>query len=72
MLKVNQCMSESNRIFNHFLIKLINHICKYIIFFFQVDLRKLRYFYIDEMDAYFVNQVDRDQKLAHQRVYLYI
>ncbi|CAF3822315.1 unnamed protein product [Adineta steineri] len=33
-----------------------------------VDLSKLRYFYIDEIDAYFINKVDRDQKLAHRRV----
>jgi len=33
-----------------------------------VDLSKLRYFYIDEMDAYFVNKVDRDQKLSHRQV----
>ncbi|CAF3277487.1 unnamed protein product [Rotaria socialis] len=33
-----------------------------------VDLSKLRYFYIDEIDAYFVNKVERDQQLAHRRV----
>lgn len=33
-----------------------------------VNLSKLRYFYVDEMDAYFVNKVDRDQKAAHRRV----
>ena len=33
-----------------------------------VNLSKLRYFYIDEIDAYFVNKVDRDQKAAHRRV----
>jgi len=36
--------------------------------FIQVDLSKLRYFYIDEIDAYFINKVDRDQKLAHRQV----
>ena len=35
---------------------------------FQVNLSKLRYFYIDEMDAYYINKVDRDQKRAHRRV----
>ena len=39
--------------------------CVYLL---KVDLSKLRYFYIDEMDAYFVNKVDRDQRLAHRRV----
>ena len=34
----------------------------------KVDLSKLRYFYIDEMDAHFVNKVDREQKQAHRRV----
>ncbi|CAF3520795.1 unnamed protein product [Rotaria sp. Silwood1] len=34
----------------------------------SVDLSKLRYFYIDEMDAYFVNKIDEEQKLAHRRV----
>jgi hypothetical protein len=33
-----------------------------------VNLSKLRYFYIDEIDAYFVNKVDHDQKAAHRRV----
>lgn len=33
-----------------------------------VDLSKLRYFYIDEIDAFFVNSVHRDQKAAHRRV----
>ena len=33
-----------------------------------VNLSKLRYFYIDEIDAYFINKVDRDQKAAHRRV----
>ncbi|CAF3122714.1 unnamed protein product [Rotaria sp. Silwood2] len=33
-----------------------------------VDLSKLRYFYIDEMDAYFVNKIDEEQKLAHRQV----
>lgn len=33
-----------------------------------VDLRRLRYFYVDEMDAYFVSKVDRDQRRAHRRV----
>ena len=36
--------------------------------FNQINLSKLRYFYIDEIDAYFVNRVDHDQKLAHHRV----
>ena len=40
-------------------------------FFFQVNLSKLRYFYIDEMEAYFINKVDRDQKQAHRRVSMY-
>ena len=34
----------------------------------QVNLSKLRYFYIDELDAYFVNKVDPDQKQAHRQV----
>ena len=33
-----------------------------------VNLSQLRYFYIDEIDAYFVNRVDHDQKAAHRRV----
>ncbi|UJR16507.1 hypothetical protein I4U23_003409 [Adineta vaga] len=33
-----------------------------------VDLSKLRYFYIDEIDADFVNKVEYDQKRAHRRV----
>ncbi|CAF1079220.1 unnamed protein product [Adineta ricciae] len=33
-----------------------------------VNLSKLRYFYIDELDAYFVNNVEHDQKAAHRRV----
>ncbi|UJR29943.1 hypothetical protein I4U23_017490 [Adineta vaga] len=37
----------------------------------SVDLSKLRYFYIDEMDAYFVNKVDHDQKQAHRQVVRY-
>jgi hypothetical protein len=40
------------------------------VFLLKVDLSKLRYFYIDEMDAYFINKVDREQKLAHQQVSL--
>ena len=40
----------------------------YFVFLLKVDLSKLRYFYIDEMDACFVNNVDREQKLAHRRV----
>lgn len=38
----------------------------------KVDLSKLRYFYIDEMDAHFVNKVDREQKQAHRKVSLMI
>ena len=34
----------------------------------KVDLKRLRYFYVDEMDAYFVSKVDRDQRHAHRRV----
>jgi hypothetical protein len=42
-------------------------------FYFQVNLSKLRYFYIDEIDAYFINKVDHDQKAAHRRVrYIFI
>ena len=31
-------------------------------------MSKLRYFYIDEMDAHFVNKVDREQKQAHRQI----
>ena len=34
----------------------------------KVDLSKLRYFYIDDMESYFVNKVDREQRAAHRRV----
>ncbi|CAF0889159.1 unnamed protein product [Didymodactylos carnosus] len=33
-----------------------------------VDLSKLRYFYIDDIDAYFVNKISKEQKQAHRRV----
>jgi hypothetical protein len=46
------------------------NISVFFVFLFKVDLSKLRYFYIDEMDAYFVNKVDREQRVAHRRVNL--
>jgi len=33
-----------------------------------VDLRQLRYYYIDDIDAYFVNRISSEQKKAHRRV----
>ena len=44
------------------------HIHKLLSIHEPVDLSKLRYFYVDEMDAHFVSKVDREQKQAHRRV----
>jgi len=52
-------------------IEIKDHLIKkfsFIFLLFKVDLSKLRYFYVDEMDANFVNKVDREQKQAHRRV----
>ncbi|CAF0767404.1 unnamed protein product [Adineta steineri] len=49
----------------------LENISKLLDFNTSVDLSKLRYFYIDEMDAYFVNKIDREQRLAHRQVVQY-